>query len=148
MEQYNQPKVLPETSKDTTQVQIELNPQQLYDAAYLDITKGSYDLAISSFSEYLKYFPDTQLSDNAQYWIAECYYAKNDYQKAAVEFKKVVSNFPKGDKVPAALYKLGLCFKKMENKSQAKKTFQELVQKYPQSEEAALAKERLAELKK
>lgn len=150
MDQFKQPTFSPDTSmaKDSSQVQIELDPQKLYDAAYVDLTKGNYDLAISGFSQYLKYFPNNQLTDNAQYWMGECYYAKGDFQKGAIEFKKVVTNFPKGDKVPAALYKLGLSFKNLNNKPQAIKSFQDLIKQYPQAEEAALAKERLRELKK
>src|SRR5262249_51881611 len=44
------------------------SPADLYDTAYSDYTKGRYPLAIQGFQEYLAAYPNTDLSDNAQYW--------------------------------------------------------------------------------
>jgi tol-pal system protein YbgF len=137
------------SKSDTTQISdstkglIDVDPKQLYDNAYLDLTKGKYDLAITGFSNYLKYFPETEQADNAQYWLGECYYAKKNYTKAAIEFHKVLENYSTGDKVPSALYKLGLSLLELKSVGQANKYFQELIDKYPDTQEAKLAKEKL-----
>ena len=128
---------------DTTKPLINVNPKQLYDAAYLDLTKGKYNLAITGFSNYLKYFPETELADNAQYWLGECYYAKKNYTKAAIEFHQVLEDYSTGDKVPSALYKLGLSLLELKSVGQANKYFEELVNKYPHTQEAKLAQEKL-----
>ena len=134
-------------ASDTSKTLINVDPKQLYDAAYLDLTKGKYDLAITGFVNYLKYFPETELADNAQYWLGECHYAKKNYTKAAIEFHKVLENYSTGDKVPSALYKLGLSLLELKSVGQANKYFQELVDKYPNTEEAKLAKEKLNKTK-
>jgi tol-pal system protein YbgF len=142
------------SKSDTTQISdstkglINVDPKQLYDAAYLDLTKGKYDLAITGFSNYLKYFPETELGDNAQYWLGECYYAKKNYTKAAIEFHKVLENYATGDKVPSALYKLGLSLLELKSVGEANKYFEELVNKYPNTQEAKLAQEKLEKTKK
>ena len=59
----------------------------LYDAAYRDFSRGNYDLAIEGFRELLKYYPNMNLSDNAQYWIGECYYGLNKLSDATVRSK-------------------------------------------------------------
>jgi tol-pal system protein YbgF len=128
---------------DSTKGLINVDPKQLYDEAYLDLTKGKYDLAITGFSNYLKYFPETEQADNAQYWLGECYYAKKNYTKAAIEFHKVLENYSTGDKVPSALYKLGLSLLELKSVGQANKYFEELISKYPDTQEAKLAKEKL-----
>lgn len=128
---------------DSTKALINVDPKQLYDAAYLDLTKGKYDLAITGFSNYLKYFPETEQADNAQYWLGECYYAKKNYTKAAIEFHKVLENYATGDKIPSALYKLGLSLLEFKSVGQANKYFEELISKYPDTQEAKLAKEKL-----
>ncbi|MFQ6002267.1 MAG: tol-pal system protein YbgF [Candidatus Zixiibacteriota bacterium] len=128
---------------DTTKALINVDSKQLYDAAYLDLTKGKYDLAITGFSNYLKYFPETEQADNAQYWLGECHYARKNYTKAAIEFHKVLENYSTGDKVPSALYKLGLSLLELKSVGQANKYFQELIDKYPHTQEAKLAKEKL-----
>jgi tol-pal system protein YbgF len=134
-------------ASDTGKALINVDPKQLYDAAYLDLTKGKYDLAITGFSNYLQYFPETEQADNAQYWLGECYYAKKNYTRAAVEFHKVLENYSTGDKAPSALYKLGLSLLELKSTGQANKYFQELIDKYPDTQEAKLAKEKLKKTK-
>jgi tol-pal system protein YbgF len=135
------------STSDTGRVSVSVDPKQLYDAAYLDLTKGNYDLAVTGFSNYLKYFPETEQAANAQYWLGECYYAKKNYTKAAIEFHKVLENYSTGTKVPSALYKLGLSLLELKSVGQAEKYLQELVDKYPHTQEAKLAGEKLQKLK-
>src|SRR5439155_27089530 len=52
-----------------------LQPQDIYQAAYLDFSKGSYALAIAGFREFLRRFPEHELAGNAQYWIGEAHYS-------------------------------------------------------------------------
>jgi len=123
-----------------------LDPERAYSAAYSDIAAGRYDLARDAFREYLRYYPDTEVSDNAQYWIGECLYARGDFPGAIAEFKRVVENYPKGDKVPAAIFKTGVSQARLKQEDDARKSFRLVIQRYPKSPEASLAKERLAGL--
>ena len=120
------------------------DPEAMYQAAYSDIAAGRYNLAREAFQTYLRYFSDTEVADNAQYWIGECYYATGDFAGAIPEFQKVVQNYPKADKVPSALLKIGLSYSRLGNSVEAKKYYRLLIQKYPKSSEASAARERLA----
>jgi tol-pal system protein YbgF len=122
-----------------------LDPEAMYQAAYSDVAAGRYNLARESFQTYLKHFPDTEVSDNAQYWIGECNYVTGDFAGAIAEFQKVIESYPKGDKVPAALLKIGISYARLKNTEEANKYYKALVQKYPKSPEAAAAKERLGQ---
>lgn len=124
-----------------------LDPEQAYQAAYSDYAAGRYKLAGESFREFLRHYPSTEVSDNAQYWIGESLYAQGDFPGAIIEYRAVVDHYPKGDKVPAALLKIGIANARLNNTSDAKKSFQQVIQRYPRSPEAALAKERLAQLR-
>jgi tol-pal system protein YbgF len=139
----NQPDPKGPAPEPKAEVPSETNPKKLYDASYLDITKGNYDLALAGFNEFLKRFPKHDLADNAQYWIGEGYYAQKKYEPALTEFEKVVGNYPGKDKEPAALYKMGLCLQEMGDKAKARQYWQLLVKKYPKSPEAALASDKL-----
>ena len=119
------------------------DPEAMYQAAYTDVAAGRYNLARESFQTYLKHFPESEVADNAQYWIGECNYATGDFAGAIAEFQKVVERYPKGDKVPASLYKIGLSYNRLKNAEQYQKYLRTLIQKYPKSPEAAAAKERL-----
>jgi tol-pal system protein YbgF len=138
-----------------------LNPQDLYQAAYVDFSKGSYALAIAGFREFLRRYPEHDLADNAQYWIGEAQLAmarghadagRNDLadqalQQAVQEFRKVVANYPRGDKAPTALYKEALVLIELKQPQLARQRLQYLVDNFPQAEETPLARERLAALK-
>ena len=128
------------TRADTSAI---MDPEAAYNAAYADLAAGRYDLARQSFAEYLKHYPDTERSDNAQYWVGECLYATGDFDGAIAEYAKVVERYPKGDKVPAALLKTGYSHARMNRPDQAKKFFTQVVNRFPKSDEARLAKERL-----
>lgn len=136
--------VMPESSKEKEYDETKV--EELYQLAYQDMIRGEYEAAIFSFENFLKKYPDSELADNAQYWIGECYYALGDTEKAVSALEKVINDYPKGNKIPASLYKLGLIYLNKKNKMKAKEYFQRLIKEYPNTNEAKLAKEKLKEL--
>jgi tol-pal system protein YbgF len=125
----------------------EVNLAQLYSTAYLDLHRGDYELSIQGFKKFLELAPQSDLADNAQYWIGEAFYDQRRYQEAIAEFELVLTNYPSQDKVPAALYKIGLAYQGLGNRSLAREYLKKVVEGYPLSPEAKLAQERLGELK-
>jgi tol-pal system protein YbgF len=126
-----------------------LTPTQvkgIYDNAYLDLSRGNYSLALMGFRDYLIKSPESELSDNAQYWVGECYYAQRDFHKAVEEFSKVEATYPKGDKVPAAKLKIAYSLLQLEDRAGARKELRDLVTRFPNSEEANQARAKLQSL--
>lgn len=119
----------------------------LYESAYQDLVKGQYKLAESGFRQYLQLLPEGELSDNAQYWIGECYYAQQQFREASRAFNEVITRFPKGDKVPAAMLKLGYSQYALGQRNSAISTLQDLVRNHPFSNEAKLAQSKIDELR-
>ena len=138
-----------------------LQPQDIYQAAYIDFSKGSYSLAIAGFREFLRRYPDHELAGSAQYWIGEAYLAlargfsdasqsdkaSESLEQAVQEFKKVQANYPRADKVPTALYKEALALIDLKQPALAQARLQYLVDNFPRAEETPLARERLTTLK-
>jgi tol-pal system protein YbgF len=118
------------------------DPDELYNTAYLDYTRGNYDVAIEGFQRYLKYFPQTELSDNAQYWVGECYYSKKMYPDAILEFEKVAATYPEGNKVVSSYYKIGLAYESLSENKKAKDYYKKVFDNYPNTPEAKLARDR------
>jgi len=133
---------------DSTQTKsvADLDPKELYDAAYLDLSRSDYDLALQGFQEYLRTFPNSEYADNAQYWIGEIYYVKGSYERSFNEFSKVNIDYPEGDKVPASLLKMGYCLINLDDKAGARRYLNMVLQNYPNSPEADLARRRIEEL--
>jgi tol-pal system protein YbgF len=120
---------------------------QLYDQASQDLTQGRYSMALTGFRNFLAKFPTSELADNAQYGIGECFFAQTTFDSARVEYAKVEAQYPNGDKVPAALYKLALSQERLGDVNGSKKTLADLVKRYPNAGEAQLARERLGQKK-
>lgn len=119
----------------------------LYKDAYETFQKGDMEGARRKLEAFLKQYPNTELSDNAQFWIAETYYQRKDFEKAILEYEKVIVKFPEGDKVPSALFKQALAFLELGDKTNARGLLRRVIEKYPHSEQAELAKKRLDTLK-
>ena len=120
---------------------------EVYNDAYQTYQKGEMEGARRKFEAFLKQYPNTSFSDNAQFWIGETYYAKKDYEKAILEYEKVMVKYPEGDKVPAALLKQGLAFLELGDKANARNLLRRVMDRYPQSEQADIAKKRLEAIK-
>ncbi len=118
---------------------------KLYQLAYQDFQSRKFDMAREGFEELIRNNPQSDLADNAQYWIAECYYAKKDYRKAVEEYTKVLKNYPNANKAPSAMYKLGLALEKANDTQGRDRVWEELLKKYPASDEAALVKSKLVD---
>lgn len=119
----------------------------LYKDAYETYQKGDFEGARRKFEAFLKQYPNTELSDNAQFWIGETYYGKKDYEKAILEYEKAIAKYPEGDKVPATLLKQALAFLELGDKTNGRNLLKRVMERYPQSEQADMAKKRLEAIK-
>ena len=122
------------------------SPDELYRSAYEDYMRGNYDLAADGFAEYLRRWPDTELSDNSMYWIGECLDAQEKPQEALDTFTKVLEDYPTSDKAAAAQLKKGLIYLKMGDQGQGVVNLQYVVYEHPGTREADLAREQLRSL--
>lgn len=118
-------------------------PRELYSQAYADFARGNYDLAIQGFQEYLKYYPDTDFSDNAQYWIGECLYGKQQYSEAIEAWNTLLRDYASSDKLPDARVKKGMALERLGRRSQALLEYRYVVERYPNAPAARIAREKL-----
>ncbi|TWI71781.1 tol-pal system protein YbgF [Desulfobotulus alkaliphilus] len=118
----------------------------LYKEAKQAFDNGLFEKARDGFHEILVHFPDSNLADNAQFWIGDIYYREKWYEKAILEYQKVIDNYPKGNKVASALLKQGFAFEKLGQKANARLILEELLRKYPGSSESLIAQRKLRQL--
>jgi len=118
-------------------------PRELYSASYADFARGNFDLAIQGFQEYLKNYPDSELSDNAQYWIGESYYGKQKFAEAVTAWEALLREYPSSDKLPDARVKKGMALEKLGRRTQALLEYRYVIDRYPNSPAARLAREKL-----
>jgi len=114
-----------------------------YQAAFELLKEQRYELAASAFEQFLATFPDSELADNAQYWLAESHYVTQRFDRALSEFEIVIGSFPESRKVPDALLKIGYCNYELERWDDARGSLTRVQTEYAESTAARLAGQRL-----
>ncbi len=120
--------------------------QRDYENAWKRLRERDYRGAIEQFKQFVERYADSNLADNAQYWIGESYYALQDFDEAILEFDLVRRKYPGSDKVPAAWLKIGYAFAELGNRADARLVLQEVINRYPRSKEAEKAQEKIRAL--
>ena len=110
-----------------------------YQAAFELLKDERYDMAAAAFKEFLAAFPESDLVDNAQYWLAESYYASDDFEQALADFQVVIDLYPRSSKVPDALLKMGLSNYSLQRWDAARTTLTRVQQDYAETTAARLA---------
>lgn len=119
--------------------------QDEYKLALRALSERQYDRAIQQFRTFQRKNPNSELADDAQYWIGEGYFEQKDYNRAILEFNDVLK-YRRGDRIPAALLRQGQAFLEIGDKTDARLIWQKLVNDHPNSEQAKEARERLQNL--
>jgi tol-pal system protein YbgF len=118
----------------------------LYNNALRDYNAARYELALSQFQDYLKYYPTTDLAGNAQFYIADVEYRSGNFADAVTDYDKVLEQFPGGNKAAAAQLKKGYSLLELGRKDAGVRELKALIQRYPRTIEATQARERLQKL--
>ncbi len=123
-----------------------LSSETLYSNAYRDYLGGNYDIALQEFSDFVKYFNETQFAPNSQFYIGNIYYKKQDYPNALAAFDAVLEHYTDNPKTAGAHFWKGKTLLAMGKRDAAAKEFREIVSKYPTSDVAPQAKTELRNL--
>jgi tol-pal system protein YbgF len=114
-----------------------------YQAAFELLKEQRYEPAAMAFQQFLKSFPESQLADNAQYWLAESYYVTAKYSEALRQFGIVVSKYPRSRKLPDALLKMGYCNYELKRWDAARESLRRVQGEHSETTAARLAEQRL-----
>jgi tol-pal system protein YbgF len=121
-------------------------PDVLYNNALRDYNAAKNDLAKQEFSDYVKFYPNTDLAGNAYFYLAELAYKQGNFQEAVTNYDQVLQNFPTGNKAPSSDLKKGLALIELGKKDDGIAQLRHVIQRYPRSNEALQAKDRLRKL--
>lgn len=110
-----------------------------YQVALELLREERYDMAAKAFQQFLVEFPGSELANNAQYWLAESYYASNQFEQALADFEVVINEYPQSRKVPDALLKMGYCNYNLKRWEAARVTLTRVQAEYPETTAARLA---------
>ena len=121
-------------------------PDVLYNNALRDYNGDKNDLATQEFSDYIKYYPNTDLAGNCYFYLGEIQFRQGNYQQAAKSYDQVLQNFPTGNKAASAQLKKGFSLLELGKQEDGVIELRHVIQRYPKSNEALQARERLRKL--
>jgi tol-pal system protein YbgF len=122
------------------------DPQALYDSALKEILNRNAEKALPLFIDFVGRYPKHELTDNAYYWIGECYYSIKKFGLALENFMIVNERFPESGKAADALLKMGYSYVELGDKARAKEILTDLISRYPDSAAADLARKKINSL--
>ncbi len=123
-----------------------VSDQAAYEQAKKTFDQGNMEDARIQFENFITTYPESSLSGNARFWIADSYYVEKWYEKAILEYQQVLEKYPDSNKAAAARLKQGYAFAELGENANARLILNELITRYPDSREAGFAKEKLKSL--
>jgi len=118
----------------------------LYSNGLRDINGKHYDLATQEFQDYLRFYGDTDLASNAQFYLGEVAYSQGQFQAALDAYNKVIENYPKSFKTASARMKKGFCLAELGQRASAVRELRAVVRLYPGTDEAKRSAAKLKEM--
>ena len=121
-------------------------PDVLYNNAVRDYNGGKNDLALQECSDYIKFYPNTDLAGNCYFYLGEIQFRQANYQQAAQSYDQVLQNFPSGNKAASAQLKKGFALIELGKQDDGVSELRHVIQRYPHAPEALQARDRLRKL--
>ena len=140
------PKVVTPATSSSRPDDQEISDRDAYQVAIALLREGHYQKAAEKFEQFLGQYPDSQFSDNAQYWYGETFYVTRKFTEALAAFQKVVANYPRSQKVPDALLKIGYCDYELGYWDAARAALTRVSSEYADTTAAHLAQRRLEQM--
>lgn len=120
--------------------------EEIHQQTYLDFSRMEYQIALDESQAFLENYPDHPLGQEVRFVRGECYMELGKHFDALKEFSAVLEGYPRGKKVPSSLLRMAVCYDAIGDRGLSEGVVRRLVREYPASEEAAVAKERFADL--
>jgi tol-pal system protein YbgF len=118
-----------------------------YDQAFQALKELRYADAAEDFQSFLDQYPNSDYSDNAQYWLGESYYVTRNYDIALTAFQSLLDQYPESPKAPDALLKIGYTHYELEQWDSARAALTQVQENYPDTTLSRLAENRLRSMR-
>ena len=117
-----------------------MSATDLYKHAEADRGSGKLDLALQEYADYLKYYGNTELAPNAQFYIGIIHYGQSNYEAAVRDFDMVLEKYQDNPKTAdARLYKGRSLVRLQGHRTEGADEFKELIKRYPGTDQAKQA---------
>ena len=125
---------------------VTLGEQDAYDQAFNMLKQSRYAEAAEEFANFLRQYQNSQLTDDAWYWMAEAHYVTRDFERALIGFNTVVSYFVNSPRIPASRLKIGYIQYETSDYEGSRETLTRLLRDFPAHRVAVSAEARLKKM--
>ena len=136
------------TPNDSGDTAADSDGKEQYSRAFGYLKEGQYSKSITEFESFIKAYPVSKYSDNAQYWLGEANYVSRNYDKALSEFQRLISQYPESTKISGARLKIGYTYFELKNWPAATQALNQVISLYPDSSVSKKAQDRLQRMKR
>ena len=122
-----------------------MTAESLFQSALRDKLGGHLEMALDEFTQYVRYYGNTELAASSQFYIGEIQYHRGELSTADTALSAVIERYPKSGKAADALLMRAFVREKQGEHSAARDDLNRLLKAYTGSDAARRA---TAELKR
>ena len=111
----------------------------LFQRGMIQGLQGAPDTKISTLTNLLNTFPNSDYADDASFEIAYTYFLKDDGETAKTGLQAMVKKYPSSSYVPRALVTIGIIDYNADKDDEAVESFKTVIKDYSSSDEAKMA---------
>jgi TolA-binding protein len=123
-----------------------MTAENLFQSALRDKLAGHLDMALDEFTQYVRYYGNTELAASSQFYIGEIQYHRGELPAADKALSTVIERYPKSGKAADALLMRAFVREKQGEHAAAKDDLGRLLKTYTGSDAARRATSELKRL--
>ena len=132
-------------SKSVSNV-VSVSEEETYDAAFDLLKQSLYADAAVAFTQFIQRFPNSELTDDAWYWMGEARFVTREFSQSLGAFQNVINNFMDSPRIPASYLKVGYIQYEYGAYIKARETLNFVLSSFPNHRVVVNAKARLEKM--
>ncbi len=136
---------LPGASADSALAELPEEGRAIFRAAQLDRNRGNTEMAREGLQEFLEKYGNSELADDAIYWLGDLAYGERQYSQALGHFQDLFDRFPQSEYGSASMLKSAYCLQYLGRDIESREYLERLIAEYPDTPEAKQAEDELAD---
>jgi len=125
---------------------VSISEEETYDAAFDLLKQSLYADAAVAFTQFIQRFPNSELTDDAWYWMGEARFVTREFSQSLGAFQNVINKFMDSPRIPASYLKVGYIQYEYGAYINARETLNFVLSSFPNHRIVVNAKARLEKM--
>ena len=125
---------------------VSVSEEETYDTAFDLLKQSRYADAAVAFTQFIQRFPNSELTDDAWYWMGEARFVTREFSQSLGAFQTVINRFMDSPRIPASYLKVGYIQYEYGAYMKARETLNFVLNSFPNHRVVVNAKARLEKM--